>query len=92
MSKERMMILEMVESGKITPADAQVLFRALGEDEPGDQLPAQRDSERGTRPGPVQDRHDPDGEPQEAEDLEPLPPFGIGLAGGRDRPGDDETK
>ncbi len=31
MSKERMLILEMLESGKITPADAQVLLRALGE-------------------------------------------------------------
>jgi hypothetical protein len=36
MSIERMMILEMLESGKITPADAQVLFQALGEEEPGD--------------------------------------------------------
>ena len=36
MSKERLMILEMLESGKITPADAQMLFRALGEEEPGD--------------------------------------------------------
>ena len=36
MSKERMMILEMLESGKITPAEAQVLFNALGEEEHGD--------------------------------------------------------
>ena len=36
MSKERMMILEMLESGKITLEDAQVLFQALGEEERGD--------------------------------------------------------
>lgn len=36
MSKERLMILDMLERGKITSADAEILFRALGEDEPGD--------------------------------------------------------
>jgi hypothetical protein len=33
MSTERMMIFKMVERGKITPAEAEVLFRALGDDE-----------------------------------------------------------
>jgi hypothetical protein len=36
MSKERMMILDMLESGKITPKEAQVLFQALGEEWHGD--------------------------------------------------------
>ncbi len=46
MEKERMMILEMLESGKITPADAQTLLRALGDDEPENAAaPAEEDLE-----------------------------------------------
>ena len=67
MSKERMMILDMLESGKITPKEAHVLFQALGEEWHAE-LPAvsvAREHEVGSRrrcsverPRVVREQHD----------------------------------